>query len=105
MAKYRIRVESIDGEEELDERYVNGIECDGFAILGDRDGNGRAVSAIHKMSVMTLAAMMHGSDMYREAHKLMMVVDLMDKLGGAVKKEPDEKEEFLKRVIGSLDAE
>ena len=105
MAKYRIRVESIDGEEELDERYVNGIECDGFAILGDMDGTGKLISAINGVNLMTLAAMMHGSDVYREAHKLMMVMDLMDKLGGAVKKEPDEKEEFLKRVIGSLDAE
>lgn len=106
MARYRIRVESIDGSEELDKRYVNGIECDGFAILADRDGDGKAVSAVHRVSAITIAAMMNGSDAFREAHKLMTIVNLMDRLwGGETKREPDEKEEFLKRVIGSLDAD
>lgn len=40
MYKYRIKVEAI-GEAEckdmLDEKLTEGIECDGFVILGDRD--------------------------------------------------------------------
>lgn len=106
MAKYRIRVESIDGNEELDEQYVNGIECDGFAILADKNGAGRTCVAVHRINLVTLAAIIHSSDIFQNAQKLNMVVTMMDRLNGfAEKKEPDEKEEFLRRVIGSLDAE
>ena len=33
MAKYRIRVECLDGSEELDEEYRAGIECEGFTLI------------------------------------------------------------------------
>jgi hypothetical protein len=103
MGKYRIRVESINGSEDLDEDYMNGIECNGFAILADKDGIGKAVAAMHNINIMTLAAMMQSNEAFRAAHKLITMINLMDNLtGGAVKNEPDEKDEFLKRVIGSL---
>ena len=103
MAKYRIRVESIDGTEEMDERFVNGIECDGFAILGDVNGEGKGVTAIHKMNIITLSAMMQSSDIFREAQKLSMMVNIMDLLNP--KKPADDSEEFLRNVIGSLSDE
>ena len=106
MARYRIRVESIDGTEEMDEQYVNGIECDGFAILADKNESGSACVAVHRINLVTLATMIHSSDIFQNAQKLNMVVTMMDRLNGfAEKKEPDEKEEFLRRVIGSLSEE
>lgn len=36
MAKYRIRVECLDGSEVLDEEYRAGIECDGFVLINKR---------------------------------------------------------------------
>ena len=107
MAKFRIRVESIDGTEELDERYLNGIECNGFGILADEDGEGHSVTAIHKLSTITLAAMMQASEPMRDAHRLMTRVNMVDALFGKIgKTEPYEKEEeVLKRVFESLDVE
>ena len=46
MANYRIKVEALNGEE-LDEDYVNGIECNGFAILGDMKK--RSIVCIHNL--------------------------------------------------------
>lgn len=43
MYKYRIKVEAIgEGEckEMLDEKLTEGIECNGFVIIGDRDEQG-----------------------------------------------------------------
>ena len=40
MYKYRIKVEAIgevEGKAMLDEKLTEGIECNGFVILGDRD--------------------------------------------------------------------
>lgn len=46
MYKYRIKVEAI-GEGEckvmLDEKITEGIECNGFVILGDRDKKGAII--------------------------------------------------------------
>lgn len=46
MYKYRIKVEAI-GEGEckvmLDEKLTEGIECNGFVILGDRDKQGAII--------------------------------------------------------------
>lgn len=105
MGKYRIRVESIDGNETMDEEYVSGIECDGFAVMADTDGIGKGVIAMHDINIMKLAAMMQCSEEFRAAHKLMTLMNLMRFTDVAEKKEPDEKEEFLRRVIGSLDAD
>lgn len=100
MGKYRIRVESIDGNETMDEEYVGGIECDGFAILADKDGNGKGVIAMHEINIMKLAAIMWRSEEFCAAHELMTLMDRFTDV--AEKKKPDEKEEFLRRVIGSL---
>ena len=48
MAKFIIRVESAD--EQLNERYSNGIECDGFCILTE-EGNGKVCEAVESMSI------------------------------------------------------
>lgn len=37
MAKYRIRIECLDGSEELDEEYLAGIECDGFVMINKHE--------------------------------------------------------------------
>ena len=64
MSKYRIRVEMIEGEngESFDERFGEGIECNGFVILGD-EGDG-ACCAIHDVNAMIIAEMIaHHSDL------------------------------------------
>ena len=48
-----IKVESMDHDEALDERYGNGIECDGFALVADCGE--RYTTAIHKMSVDSIS--------------------------------------------------
>ena len=49
MAKYRIKVEALDGNEKLDKGYADGIESDAFCIIGKRGEVGHV--SIHKMSV------------------------------------------------------
>lgn len=64
MSKYRIRVEMIEGEdgERFDERFAEGIECNGFVILGDKGDD--ACCAIHDVNTMRIAEMIaHHSDM------------------------------------------
>ena len=46
MNKYRIKVEALDGNKELNERYADGIECDGFVIIGHED-DGNTVAIEH----------------------------------------------------------
>ncbi len=53
MAKYLIKVESMDMDEALDERYTNGIECDSFCIVADNDED--TAVCIHQMSLQGLA--------------------------------------------------
>ena len=60
MGKYLIRVESMDHDEALDERYGNGIECDGFALIAD-SGKGYT-TAIHKMSVDSISDGIKGDE-------------------------------------------
>ena len=46
MYKYRIKVEAIgeaEGKDMLDEKLTEGIECNGFVILGDRDKQGAII--------------------------------------------------------------
>lgn len=59
MGKYLIRVESMDHDEALDERYGKGIECDGFVVLANK-GEGCQV-AIHNVNVDTISDMIAGS--------------------------------------------
>ena len=102
MAIYRIKVESIDGTEDIDERLANGIECDGFAFLANVNERNKSVAVVHKQNLITLAAMMQASDAFRNANDLLTFVNVMGKLKGEEKKPVDEKEEFLRRVIASL---
>ena len=60
MAKYRIKIEALDPEEELRAEYRIGIECNGFVILADCDD--RAIdTSIHQVSVMRLAEMIESN--------------------------------------------
>ena len=46
MYKYRIKVEAIgeaEGKDMLDEKITEGIECNGFVILGNRDKQGAII--------------------------------------------------------------
>lgn len=49
MGKYLIRVQSMDMDEKLDEKYTEGMEVDGFVIMADCGD--RNTVAIHHMSV------------------------------------------------------
>lgn len=70
MAKYRIRVECLDGSEELDEEYRAGIECEGFTLITRMpDATG---IAIEHMSVDGI------SDALRKQDQLMAAAILAD---------------------------
>ena len=58
MGKYMIRVESMDHDEEMNEKFERGIECDGFTIMADCDD--RYFTAIHKMSIETISGAILG---------------------------------------------
>ena len=49
MGKYLIRVESMDCDEKLPDKYTNGIEANGFTIIAD--GEDTAAIAVHAMSI------------------------------------------------------
>lgn len=52
MAKYRIRVECLDGSTELDEEYRTGIECEGFVLIEKhKDGFGVGVEDMSRDSI------------------------------------------------------
>lgn len=53
MAKYRIKVESLDPAEELRAEYRMGIECEGFCIIAEYE-NGHH-TAIHEMNTVDIA--------------------------------------------------
>ena len=94
MGKYLIRVESMDHDEALDERYGNGIECDGFAMIVDR-GEGYT-TAIHRMNVDGISDAIKGDDKLMSAAILAKakreIIDI------AVK--GDRKRELLKAMLG-----
>ena len=59
MGKYMIRVESMDGNDlEVDEKYADGIECDGFCILGDNEHT--CSVAMHNLNIETLSQIIMG---------------------------------------------
>lgn len=52
MAKYRIRVECLDGSEALDEEYMAGIECEGFTLIEKhKDGFGVGIEDMSRDSI------------------------------------------------------
>ena len=59
MGKYRIRIESMDHDEVLNSKYVEGIECVGFVVLAHK-GEGCQV-AIHDVNVDMISDMIAGS--------------------------------------------
>ena len=70
MAKYRIKVECLDGSEVLDEEYRAGIECEGFKLITKMtDATGLA---IEHMSVDGI------SDALRKQDQLMAAAILAD---------------------------
>ena len=93
MGKYRIRIESMDHDEVLNSEYVEGIECDGFAVLAHK-GEGCNVM-LHKVSIDTI------SDMIASSKKLMAAgilakakVDVKDQM------RQDEMGDLLGRLLG-----
>lgn len=67
MAKYRIRVEMIEGEdrESFEKNYAEGTECRGFVILAKRKGDHTCM--IHGLSALDIALMIANSDEIRAA--------------------------------------
>lgn len=66
MAKYRIRVESLDpAAEELRAEYRMGIDCDRFCILADTGE--KILCCMHDVSKVDLAAMIAGCSEATEA--------------------------------------
>ena len=77
---YRVKVEVIgdEGEHPIDEKFLKGIECDGFVIIGDQ-GESSAVS-IHHLTVRDIADSIAHSDSllaasviakaYNDAHEM-----------------------------------
>lgn len=70
MAKYRVRVECLDGSNELDAEYRAGIECEGFVLINrHKDGFG---VGIERMSIDNI------SDALRKQDQLMAAAILAD---------------------------
>lgn len=91
MGKYIIRVESVERNDKFDERYAEGVECDGFAILAD-SGTGNCV-AIEHMNVDGISDIIAGNgDMLSAAILAKAKVDI----GEAIKKSR------MKDMLGSL---
>lgn len=98
MASYRIKVESIDGSEVMDEKYIEGIECNGFVIMADCDKKG--ICATHNMSKMGIAQIILSCDSMMDAAKLAFIFkDVISKYVA------EDKQDFLKHVIESLNAD
>lgn len=55
MGKYLIRVESMDHDEVLYRKFVEGIECDGFVVLAHKGCD--AAVAMHHVSVDDISNM------------------------------------------------
>lgn len=98
MGKYLIRVESMDHDEQLDQRYQKGIECDGFVIMADK-GEG-AMTSMHKVSIDTISDMIQGDS------KLMQAAILADAkrriMDIAMKDKAESKAEALKALFDGL---
>lgn len=68
MGKYRIRIEALNGNEELDQDYTDGIECDGFAVLAHQGDS--CTAAIHDVNVDIISDMIAGSSQMMAASVL-----------------------------------
>ena len=70
MARYRIRIECLDGSEEIDEEYKAGMECEGFTLITQVKNNFGV--DIEHMSIDSI------SDAMRKADKLIQSAILAD---------------------------
>ena len=74
MAKYRIKIEAVHPEEmELSASYRVGIECDGFAIIGDCGDE--AGTTIEGMSIYDIAECIATSPELLEAAIIAAAID------------------------------
>lgn len=72
--KYRIKIETINGnDEELRAEFRMGLDCEGFAIIGDREG--RTDVSLHKMSTMDIAEAILASDELMQAAYIAIGLD------------------------------
>lgn len=93
MAKYRIRVECLDGSEVLDEEYKAGIGCDGFVLIS-KHKDGFEIGVEH-MSIDNI------SDAMRKSNKLLQSAILAD--AKARIHEIEHKGNALKALFNNLD--
>lgn len=93
MGKYRIRIESMDHDEVLNSEFVEGVECDGFAVLAHQ-GDGCKVM-LHHVSIDII------SDMIASSKKL-MAAGILAKAKVDVKAQlrQDEIGDMLGRLLG-----
>lgn len=98
MGKYLIKVESMDHDEQLDQRYQKGIECDGFVIMAD-NGEG-ATTSLHAVSIDTISDMINGDSKIIQAGILAdakrRIMDI------AMKDKAESKVEALKALFDGL---
>ena len=75
MAKYLIKVEQAEGTfyPDFKEAYAAGVECDGFLIVGKKDGGAQV--AIHGMNLLDIAASIKGSKHLENAAKLVCLTN------------------------------
>lgn len=93
MARYRIRIECLDGSEEINEEYKAGMECDGFTLITrHKDGFG---VGIEFMSIDSISSAM------KQSNKLMQSAILAD----AKRRihEIESKGNALKALFGQMD--
>ena len=98
MGKYLIKVESMDGDEQLDQRYQKGIECDGFVIMADK-GEG-ATTSLHKVSIDTISDMIQGDSKLTQASILADAKRRIMEI--AMKDKAESKVEALKALFDGL---
>lgn len=62
MNNYLIKVEPLteEGKENLSEEYLDGVECEGFAMIGDKGG--KALVSVQNMDIVQLAQCIFRSD-------------------------------------------
>lgn len=98
MGKYLIKVESMDHDEQLNQEYQDGIECDGFVIMADK-GEGATV-AVHGVSINDISDMIQGESKLRQAAILAdakrRIMDI------AMKDKAESKVEALKALFDGL---
>ena len=77
--KYRIRVEVIEGaeipEDEMpDQQLLNGIECDGFALLLHK-GHASTAIALHDITACDVAMAMKGKPAVQTAAEIAKILE------------------------------